>query len=185
MSASPAVSPAAIRLRLAARWSGGETGEMATGTAPSGTDGFLVPLGDEESDAFWEGTARGELRIQACSACGAFRFPPRVMCPHCQSTEREWRAVSGLGTIWSYVVAHPPLLPAYAPFAPYPVITVTLDEDPQLRLVGNLVSGPDGAINEIDPATIVIGEPVQVVFSVRQRPDGSSVYLPSWVRRPG
>jgi uncharacterized protein len=62
---------------------------------------------------------------------------------------------------------------------------VTLDEDPQLRLVGNLVSGPDGAINEIDPATIVIGEPVRVVFSVRQRPDGSSVYLPSWVRRPG
>jgi len=158
---------------------------MATGTAPSGTDGFLVPLGDEESDGFWEGTARGELRIQACSACGAFRFPPRVMCPHCQSTDREWRAVSGLGTIWSYVVVHPPLLPAYAPFAPYPVITVTLDEDPQLRLVGNLVSGPDGAINEIDPATIVIGEPVRVVFNVRQRPDGSSVFLPSWVRRPG
>jgi uncharacterized OB-fold protein len=64
------------------------------------------------------------------------------MCPHCQSTEREWRAVSGMGTIWSYVVAHPPLLPAYAPFAPFPVITVTLDEDPQLRLVGNLVTGP-------------------------------------------
>jgi uncharacterized OB-fold protein len=148
------------------------------------TEGFLLPLGDEESEGFWEGTAQGELRIQACGACGALRFPPRVMCPRCQSTERRWQTVSGRGTIWSFVVAHPPLLPAYAPFAPYPVITVTLEEGPALRMVGNLVSGPEGAINEIDPASIVIGEPVQVVFSRRQRPDGTGVFLPAWVR-PG
>jgi hypothetical protein len=106
------------------------------------------------------------------------------MCPRCQSTERHWRPVSGRGTIWSYVVAHPPLLPAYAPFAPYPVISVTLDEDPHLRMVGNLVTGPDGAINEVDPATIVIGEPVGVAFSARRRPDGGVVHLPVWVRIP-
>jgi uncharacterized OB-fold protein len=155
---------------------------MTTETAPSGTEGFLVPLGDEESDGFWEGTAAGELRVQACAACGRLRFPPRVMCPHCQSTERRWDVVSGRGTIWSFVVAHPPLLPAYAPFAPFPVITVTLEEDPALRMVGNLVSGPAGAINEIDPATIVIGEAVHVVFSRRMRPDDSDVFLPAWVR---
>ena len=155
---------------------------MTTGTVPAGTEGFLVPLGDEESDGFWEGTAAGELRLQACGACGIFRFPPRVMCPHCQSTDRIWRPVSGKGTIWSFVVAHPPLLPAYMPFAPYPVIAVTLDEGPGLRMVGNLVSGPDGAINEIDPDTIVIGEPVRVVFSRRLRPDGTEVYLPAWIR---
>jgi uncharacterized OB-fold protein len=153
-----------------------------TTTAPPGTEGFLVPLGDEESDSFWEGTALGELRLQACGACGRFRFPPRVMCPYCQSTEREWRPVSGQGTIWSFVVAHPPLLPAYAPFAPYPVITVTLAEGEELRMVGNFVTGPQGAINEIDPTTIVIGEPVRVVFSPRARPDGTLVYLPAWVR---
>jgi hypothetical protein len=104
------------------------------------------------------------------------------MCPHCQSTDRLWRKVSGRGTIWSFVVAYPPLLPAYAPFAPYPVVTVTLDEDPALRMVGNLVSRPEGAINEIDPATIVIGETVSAVFSPRRHPDGTVVYLPAWVR---
>jgi hypothetical protein len=104
------------------------------------------------------------------------------MCPHCQSTQREWRAVSGKGTIWSFVVAHPPLLPAYAPFAPFPVITVTLDEDPVLRVVGNLLATADGAINEIDSESIVIGEPVEVVFSPRLRPDGTLVFLPNWVR---
>jgi hypothetical protein len=152
--------------------------------APAGTEGFLVPLGDEETDGFWEGTALGQLRLQACGACGRLRFPPRVMCPHCQSVERGWRAVSGRGVIWSFVVAHPPLLPAYAPYAPYPVITVTLDEDPALRMVGNLVETADGPINAVDPATIEIGQPVEVVFSRRLRPDGTEVFLPSWVRRP-
>jgi uncharacterized protein len=158
---------------------------MPTEAATADAEGFLLPLGDEESDGFWEGTAQGELRMQACGNCGAYRFPPRVMCPQCQSTQREWRQVSGRGTIWSYVVAHPPLLPAYAPLAPFPVITVTLDEDPQLRLVGNLVTGPDGAINEVDPTSIVIGEPVSVVFSLRHRPDGTEVFLPMWVRNSG
>jgi uncharacterized OB-fold protein len=155
---------------------------MTTAAVPAGTEGFLVPLGDEETDGFWEGTAAGELRMEACGNCGRLRFPPRVMCPHCQSTSREWRAVSGQGTVWSFVVAHPPLLPAYAPFAPFAVITVTLAEDPALRVVGNLLATADGAINEIDPATIVIGEAVEVVFSPRQRPDGTLVYLPNWVR---
>ncbi|MGP0032560.1 MAG: Zn-ribbon domain-containing OB-fold protein [Acidimicrobiales bacterium] len=158
---------------------------MTTETVPAGTEGFLVPPGDEESAGFWEGTELGELRMEACGSCGAWRFPPRVMCPQCQSTEREWRAVSGRGTIWSFVVAHPPLLPAYTPFAPYPVVTVALEEDPCLRLVGNLVSGPTGAINEIDPSTIVIGEPVRVVFTPRRRPDGGVVHLPAWVRPAG
>jgi uncharacterized protein len=155
---------------------------MASDGVPAGTEGFLVPLDDEETAGFWEGTAAGELRLQACGGCGILRFPPRVMCPHCQSTVRRWRPVSGTGTIWSFVVAHPPLLPAYLPFAPYPVVTVALDEDPALRMVGNLVSGPEGAINEIDPASIRIGEPVRAVFSGRRRPDGTTVALPAWVR---
>jgi uncharacterized OB-fold protein len=155
---------------------------MTTAEVPIVTEGFLLPLSDEESEGFWTGTAAGELRLQACGACGILRFPPRVMCSHCRSTERVWRRVSGRGTIWSFVVAHPPLLAAYLPFAPYPVITVALDEDPALRLVGNIVRSPEGAINEVNPATIAIGQPVHVVFSARRRPDGTPVYLPVWVQ---
>ena len=158
---------------------------MTTDAPPtSGADSFLLPLGDEESDGFWEGTAAGELRIQACGACGVLRFPPRVMCPECQSTERHWQAVSGRGTIWSFVVVHPPVLPAYAPYTPFPVVTVTLEEKPSLRMVGNLVTGPGGDINGVDPATIEIGQAVGVVFTARPRPDGTLVYLPQWVRTP-
>ena len=137
-----------------------------------------LPFIDELTAPFWEGTLAGELRMQACAACGRMRFPPRPMCPWCRSLEWTWPVVSGLGTVWSFVVPHPPLLPAFQPVAPYNVVVVALDEDPMLRLVGNLVASPDGPINEIDPATIGIGERVRVVF---QRV-ADDVALPRWVR---
>ena len=43
---------------------------------------FLLPDTDDPvAAAFWAGTARGELLVQACAACGAWRMPPRPMCP--------------------------------------------------------------------------------------------------------
>lgn len=142
-------------------------------------EGFLLPDTSEETTApFWEGCARGELRVQACGACGKWRHPPRPMCPHCRSTEVTWARTSGTGRVWSFVVPHPPLLPAYSPLAPYNVIVVELDDDPKIRLVGNLVASADGEINEIDPHSITVGEPVQVVFH-----QVDDVTLPRWVRR--
>ena len=102
-------------------------------------------------------------------------MPPRPMCPICRSIERDWRTVSGEGRIWSFVVAHPPLLPAYAEIAPYPVVTVELAEDPMIRLVGGLVGGPDQSASAVDPATIEIGDPVHVVFT-----EIEDVPLPCW-----
>jgi uncharacterized OB-fold protein len=104
-------------------------------------------------------------------------MPPRPMCPHCQSTATTWERSSGLGRIWSFIVSHPPLLPAFAEKAPYNAIIVELEEDPTIRFAGNLVASADGEINEIDPATITIGEPVRVVF---HRID--DVVLPRWTR---
>jgi len=141
--------------------------------------GFLLPDLESNRDTapFWAGTARGELLVPACGACGRWRFPPRPMCPHCRSVEVRWEPAAGTGTIWSFVVPHVPLLPAYAELAPYNVIVVALDEDPTIRLVGNLLASPDAAINEIDADTITIGAPVRVVF---QQVD--DVALPRWVR---
>ena len=140
--------------------------------------GFVLPdLESEDAAPFWEGTARGELLVQTCGDCDRRRFPPRPMCPLCRSLVTRWDATSGRATIWSFVVPHPPLLPAYAELAPYNVIVVALDEDPTIRMVGNLLASPDGPINEIDPATIRVGEPVRVVFQQVE-----DVSLPRWVR---
>jgi uncharacterized OB-fold protein len=163
----------------AAAFSGG----YAVNLGPS-VEGFLLPAVDEESRFFWEGTLAGELRVQVCDNCGKVRHPPRPMCPSCRSTARGWKQLSGKGTVWSFVVPHPPLLQPYVELAPYNVVVVTLDEDPTLRLVGNLVTGPDGRLDDIDPASIHIGEPVEVVFKRFRRADGSEAALPMWVR-PG
>jgi len=129
---------------------------------------WLLPEVDGTEDApFWAAAHAGRLVIQECAACGALRHPPRPMCPACRSVERGWRTMSGVGRVWSFVVPHPPLLPAYHAVAPYNVVVVELDDAPHIRLVGNLVGPAGGDGSEIDPATIRIGMPVRAVFTPR------------------
>ncbi|MEU6774010.1 OB-fold domain-containing protein [Streptomyces sp. NPDC046759] len=133
---------------------------------------MLTPVTDTDGAPFWEYAARGELRVQACGDCGEPRFPPRPCCPHCQSFAAEWRAVSGHGRVWSYVVPHPPLLPGYAERAPYNVVVVELEDAPRIRLVGNVVTHAGAGLDSLDPRRLRIGARVQAVFS------GG---LPQWV----
>jgi uncharacterized OB-fold protein len=163
----------------AAAFSGG----YAVNLGPS-KEGFLLPAADAEAAPFWEAARAGDLVIQACAACGRLRHPPRPMCPSCRSTERTWRSMPKAGTVWSYVVPHPPLLEPYSSLAPYNVIVVELDEEPRIRFVGNLVDDVDAPLDSVDPSTIRIGEPVEMVFRTFERADGSAEALPFWVRRP-
>ena len=134
-------------------------------------------LDDPLTRPFWNGCARGELLVQRFTASGTVVWPPRPMDPVSRTLEHEWVPATGEATIWSFVVAHPPLLPAYAPHAPYPVVVVELTDHAEVRMVGNLVAAADASIDSVDPATIVIGEPVRVVFADQ---DGTAV--PRWVR---
>jgi uncharacterized OB-fold protein len=130
-------------------------------------DGLILPdVGQSETAPFWAACARGELVVQACAVCGRRRMPPRPMCPWCRSLDARWDVMAGTARVWSFVVAHPPLLPAYAARAPYLVAVVELDDDPSIRLVGG-----------IEAESIAIGDPVRVVFS--QVAD--DVWLPQWV----
>lgn len=47
---------------------------------------------------------RGEFPYQSCTACMRAIFYPRVLCPHCGSTELEWRSATGSGTVYSQTV---------------------------------------------------------------------------------
>ncbi|MEU5020441.1 OB-fold domain-containing protein [Streptomyces angustmyceticus] len=142
----------------------------------SGAD-LLFPVPDDDGAPFWEYTARGELRIQTCSGCDALRFPPRPCCPHCQSFAAHWQRMSGRGRIWSYVVPHPPLLPAYAALPGYNAIVVELADAPHIRLVGNLVAAADAPLNSVEPARLRIGAPVKAAFHTL--PGG--VTVPRWL----
>jgi uncharacterized OB-fold protein len=84
--------------------------------------------------------------------------------------------MSGRGRVWSFVIAHPPLLPSYAGVAPYNVAVIELEEDPTIRLVGGIVTSPDSPVGDVDPATLAIGQPVRVVFG----PERDGTRLPMW-----
>ena len=77
----------------------------------------------------------------------------------------------------SFTNMHPPLLPQFHDLAPYNVILVTLDEDPTIRLVGNLVNEVGDPINAIDPNSIEIGSAVRVVFDAVT----DETTMPRWV----
>ncbi|MEE3326827.1 MAG: OB-fold domain-containing protein [Myxococcota bacterium] len=140
-------------------------------------DETLWPPINEENAPFWEGTRQGELRMQRCPDTQRFIFPPRLTSPWSNGAIPEWHGVSGRGRIWSFVVPHPPLLPPFDAWAPYNVILVSLDEDPAIRLVGNLIANEGAQVDSIDPSQIELDAPVRVVFERLS----DEIYLPRWV----
>lgn len=137
----------------------------------------LLPWIDPEAEPFWEGCRAGELRVQRCRDTGRLLFPPRAHSPFGSRAEPEWVAVSGRGAIWSIAVPHPPLLPPFAELAPYNVVVVALEEDPRVRMVGNVVARAGGSIGEVDPHALAIGAGVRVAFERVS----DAVTLPRWI----
>ena len=137
----------------------------------------LHPPIDEDCAPFFEGCREGVLRMQQCAQTGRLIFPPRPFSPWAPRVEPVWIDVSGRGTIWSFVVPHPPLLEPFADLAPYNVILVALAEDPVVRLAGNLIGAEGDRIDSVDPDTIEIGAGVRVVFERVNE----ELSLPRWV----
>ena len=77
-------------------------------------------------------------------------------------------AVSGRGTIYSRVICHPPVLPAFQDRVPYAVVLVELEEDPTLRMLGNVL--------DCAPEELEIGMPVRVDFQDLDQ----DISLPQW-----
>jgi uncharacterized OB-fold protein len=111
-----------------------------------------VPDPDISGAPFWEAAARHELVLQTCASCGTIRHPPRPMCAVCNSMEYTFEQASGRGRIWSWVIAHAPVLPSFAEKVPYNVVVVELDEG--VRMVGNLFDVDNDAITEGMPVTV-------------------------------
>lgn len=113
---------------------------------------ILPPLTDANRP-FWTGGADGVLLIQFCAACERWVHPPASSCGACGG-QVEPRPVSGRGTIFTFTVNSQTFHPDVPP--PYTIAIVELDEQADLRLPTNLV--------DCDPATVVVGQPVEVLF---------------------
>jgi uncharacterized protein len=99
----------------------------------------ILPAVDSLNAPYWEGTAKGELRLQHCQDCGRCWHPPLPRCPHCHSRRVEWRAARGTGTLYSFTDVHHAVHVATAAWVPYRICLVELDEGP--RIVSNMDYG--------------------------------------------
>lgn len=119
-----------------------------------------LPIPTPETQEFWDGAARGELRIQRCNACEQSYFYPRPFCPNptCSSDDVEWRTVSGNATLTSFSINYRPM-PQFGR-DPQIIALVTLDEGP--RMLTNLVGVAP------DPESITLGARLRVEFEARE-----------------
>jgi uncharacterized OB-fold protein/acyl dehydratase len=124
----------------------------------------LRPVVSPDTAFFWEGTARHELRIQRCGACGALRHPPGPMCQVCGFARPGYDVAVGTGEVYSYVVHHHPPVPG----RPLPIVIALVQLTEGVRMVGELL--------DISPERARIGLPVRVTFV---EVDGE-LTLPAW-----
>jgi 3-oxo-4,17-pregnadiene-20-carboxyl-CoA hydratase alpha subunit len=133
----------------------------ASATPP--TD-VLRPVVSRDTEFFWQGTARHELRIQRCGGCGALRHPPGPICPACGAASPGYDIAAGTGVIYSYVVHHHPPVPGRQ----LPIVIALVQLAEGVRMVGELL--------DVSPERVRIGLPVRVDFVDT---DGD-LTLPAW-----
>lgn len=138
-------------------------------------EGLPVPVPDPYTQPYWDGTANGQLLVQRCTGCARWIWQPLPMCPRCHDVP-TWQQVDGAGTVASWVVPHPPVLPALVDVAPYVVLLVELTEG--IRMTGNLVD-PSGKLVRAMPGQAPAGLQLEAPVSLRWRQQRGWT-LPCW-----
>jgi uncharacterized OB-fold protein len=100
-----------------------------------GRAGRPLPILTATNRPFWEATRRRELMLPRCPACDRWIYPISTLCWGCDAGEPlVWAALSGRGTVSSWVVYHRAFRPFQPSDLPYAVLEVELEEGP--RMIG-------------------------------------------------
>ncbi len=133
-------------------------------------DGWALPALDDQNREFF---TSGQIVVQGCTSCGAVQHPPEDVCHGCQGSDLAWRTCTGGGTIHSYIVVEHPIPALLRDRVPYAVILVSLDDFPQIRILGNPVN--------VVPERVAIGQRVRAVFEqVEDAASRQTLQIPQW-----
>ena len=113
-----------------------------------------LPLLEGLTKEFYGWCSKHQLRFQRCSDCDAWRHVPREMCAECGSSQWEWAASSGRGTVFTWTVAVRPMHPAFPADVPCAPVVIEMEEG--VRLVSEVVDCP--------PEELEIGMAVEVRY---------------------
>src|SRR5579863_786048 len=119
-------------------------------------DDMPVPAANAETAGWWEAAAEHRLVVQRCTACGRLRHPPGPVCPACRSSDSQWKAVAGTGTVYTFSVVRQAFIGSLQDRLPYVVAVIELDGAPGIRIVSNVV--------DVDARDVSVGMAVDVVW---------------------
>jgi uncharacterized OB-fold protein len=140
-----------------------------TAEIPLGEDWTLPGLSPLNRDWF----TSGALVVQTCTACGALQHPPEEVCHRCGAMTFTTTTVAPRGTVHSYTVAHYPVHRALVDHVPYAVVLVSLDEHPEVRVLGNVL--------DVAPEDVRIGMPVVATWQERTNAEGEHLRFLQWL----
>jgi hypothetical protein len=129
-----------------------------------------LPARTPENQPFWDAAREGCLALPHCGDCGHVWFPPSAKCPACLSARVEYRPVSGLATLLSWVVMHRQYFPGFPP--PYTVLFVRLDEGPLM-----MANPGHGAA----PGALACGQRLRAVFEPIAPGTDKAIVVPRFV----
>lgn len=122
-------------------------------------------------DPYWQALQRGELVLQACSACQQWHWPPVFRCGECGSWEQQWQPRELSGRVFSWTRTwHDFGAPAEL-IPPFVSVLVEVDGPGGVRLLGILELDDAG---EVRIGQAVEGSVRQVTFQ------GESVPVIAW-----
>ena len=118
-----------------------------------------LPQATPDTQEFWDGMKRHELRVQHCNDCDRSYLYPRPFCPRegCHSRNVEWRTATGQGSLATYVIAHRGH-PAFTEDGPYIIAVVELDNG--ARLMTNIIG-----VEDATPEQLPVGAAVEIVYA--------------------
>ena len=113
-----------------------------------------LPVPDEISAPYWAACAEHVLALPRCSCCREFTMPPDITCPNCHSLDPEFtfEPVSGRGRVKTWTVIRQSFLQGFD--VPFLLVDVQLDDQPQVRMIGRPLDGPETILHSGDPVIL-------------------------------
>ena len=119
-------------------------------------------------------TQRYGLVGEICPHCETKIFPPRDICPSCESEAKEQHAFSGKGEVYSYTTLYE-APSGYQEQAPYTVALVKLEEGPMVT----------AQLTDLGDTPVEIGMPVEMVTrKLRNDGDERGIIIYGYKFRP-
>jgi uncharacterized OB-fold protein len=115
---------------------------------------LLEPKESSLSRPYWAASRAERLVLPFCTACAAFFWYPRPVCPTCLADTIEWRDAAGTGVVHAVSVMHRPGPGRDEKDGPYAVAIIELFEG--VRVLSNVVG--------VAPEQIAVGDAVRVAW---------------------